>query len=79
MAAGVAQSHWTVKRPYPCELKDIAGFQEAIRAPHGAESLWVETVPVKEIFQGRTSWDGEVEVFDITGHPRAKRCYAWRY
>ena len=30
-----------------------------------------------DMFQGRTVWRGEVEVFDLTGHPRAKRCYAW--
>lgn len=22
-------------------------------------------------------WEGEVEVFKITGHPTAKRCYGW--
>ena len=22
---------------------------------------------------------GEVEVFDLTGHPKAKRCYGWSY
>jgi hypothetical protein len=24
-------------------------------------------------------WAGEVEVFEIRGHPKAKRCYAWAY
>ena len=24
-------------------------------------------------------WHGEVEVFDLTGHPKAKRCYGWTY
>ena len=23
-------------------------------------------------------WEGIVEVFDLVGHPEAKRCYAWR-
>jgi hypothetical protein len=22
-------------------------------------------------------WQGEVEVFDLRGHPQASRCYAW--
>ena len=26
---------------------------------------------------GRTAWQGEVEVFDIAKHPKAKRCYTW--
>jgi hypothetical protein len=24
-------------------------------------------------------WQGDVEVFDLTGHPKAKRAYAWRH
>lgn len=30
-----------------------------------------------ETFQGETVWTGEVEVFEIRGHPKAKRPYAW--
>jgi len=28
-------------------------------------------------FQGSTIWEGDVEVFDIRGHPKAKRGYGW--
>jgi len=24
-------------------------------------------------------WDGDVQVFDVTGHPQAKRVYAWSH
>lgn len=41
--------------------------------------MHVATVPVKELFKGQTAWEGEVEVFDITGHAKAARCYAWGY
>ena len=34
---------------------------------------------MKETFQGKTVWEGDVEVFDLIGHPKAKRCYAWAY
>jgi hypothetical protein len=34
-------------------------------------------VPVKETFGGKTVWEGVVHVFDITGHAKAKRAYAW--
>jgi len=34
---------------------------------------------VHEIFRGKTLWRGDVEVFELTGHPKAKRCYAWSY
>jgi len=35
------------------------------------------TVQVKEVFKTQTLWVGEVEIFWLTGHPQAKRCYAW--
>jgi hypothetical protein len=38
-----------------------------------------ESVPVREVFQGKTIWNGEVEVFDLTGHPKAKRAYGWSH
>ena len=32
-----------------------------------------------ESFEGRIAWQGTVEVFDLIGHPKAKRAYAWTY
>lgn len=55
----------------------IAELQAAILNLHGCSSTYVESVPVHEEFQGQTVWQGEVEVFDIEGHPKAKRAYAW--
>jgi hypothetical protein len=55
----------------------IQELQDVIRRLHGAEAAHVESVPVKESFQGKTVWDGIVEVFDIKGHPTAFRVYAW--
>ena len=46
---------------------------------HKANPIWVESVPVEEIFGGKTLWKGDVEVFDLTNHPKAKRCYGWTY
>jgi hypothetical protein len=54
-------------------------LQEAIRAMHGAESRYVESVPVREVFNDLVAWDGIVEVFDLIDHPQAKRCYAWSF
>ncbi len=41
------------------ELKDV------IREVHGVEATHRESVPVKEVFQGKTVWEGIVEVFDL--------------
>ena len=37
----------------------------------------VQSVPVKEIFQGQTVWEGFVEVFDLEGNAKSTRGYAW--
>ncbi len=57
----------------------IAELQDAIRRLHGVESKHVESVPVKETFYGKTVWDGIVEVFEIRGHPKAPKVYAWAH
>lgn len=54
-------------------------LKKAIRATHGAECIWLESVPVKEVFREKTIFEGVVEVFALTGHARAKRCFAWGY
>jgi hypothetical protein len=57
----------------------IEELREVIRRLHGVESSHVASVPIKEIFQGRTVWDGVVEVFDLIGHPSASKLYAWSH
>lgn len=57
----------------------ISELQDVIRRLHGVESRHLESVPVKETFKGRTVWDGVVEVFELTGHPKANRAYAWTH
>jgi hypothetical protein len=60
-------------------MKDILLLQKAIKETHGCDSRYVESVPVHEVFEGRTAWQGTVAVFDLIRHPKAKRCYAWQY
>jgi hypothetical protein len=43
------------------------------------ESKHVESVPVKETFQGKTVWEGIVEIFEIYGDARTDRIYAWSH
>lgn len=57
----------------------VEELANVIRQLHGCEAVHVETVPVQEVFQGKTVWQGEVEVFNIRGHPKARRCYAWAH
>ena len=57
----------------------IARVQVAVSQLHNCGATWRETVPVHEIFQGKTVWHGDVEVFDLHNHPKAKRAYAWSH
>jgi hypothetical protein len=57
----------------------IAQVQVAVSQLHKCGAVWRATVPVHEVFQCKTVWQGDVEVFDLTGHPKAKRAYAWSH
>lgn len=57
----------------------IEELQDVIRHLHGVDSRHVESVPIKETFQGKTVWEGVVEVFELIGHPKAPKVYAWAH
>lgn len=52
-------------------------LQLTVRHLHKCDAIYDRTVPVTESFQGTVIWNGEVEVFTLRGHPKAKTCYAW--
>ncbi|MGI8959154.1 MAG: hypothetical protein ACR2IV_05205 [Bryobacteraceae bacterium] len=60
-------------------MSHIEELRDIIHRLHGTKSTHVESVPVKEIFQGKTVWDGIVEVFDLHDHPKTHRAYAWSH
>lgn len=49
----------------------------AVQKMHGGDALWIESVPIKEVFRGETAWEGLVEVYALSGHAKAKQCFAW--
>jgi hypothetical protein len=57
----------------------IANLQSAIETMHKCKARHVEDKLVVELFSNEVAWDGVVAVFELTGHPRAKRCYAWYF
>ena len=56
-----------------------ARLESAIRDLHGCDSIWIDGIPVLEMFEGETVWEGVVQVFDLIDHPSATRAYAWSY
>ena len=57
----------------------IEALKNTIRNLHNAKATHRESVPVQEVFQGQIVWDGIVEVFDLHGHPKTHRAYAWSH
>ena len=58
----------------------LPALVEAIKNLHGCDARWLEGVAVHEKRpDGRTIWQGEVQVFELVGHPKAVRAYAWSH
>ncbi|HEY2495900.1 MAG TPA: hypothetical protein VGK24_02420 [Candidatus Angelobacter sp.] len=60
-------------------MSHIHDLREVIQRLHGADAKHVESVPITETHQGKTVWDGVVEVFDLIGHPETHPIYAWSH
>jgi hypothetical protein len=57
----------------------IRELASTIKRLHGRDGYSCETVPVKEEFNGKVIWQGDVDVFDLTGNKLATRAYAWMH
>ena len=52
-------------------------LREAVERLHSGSATLAQSVPVRETFEGKTVWEGVVQVFDLARHPTATRAYAW--
>ena len=57
----------------------IERLRQVIFHLHKADARHVATFPIEEMFRNETIWKGDVEMFALTGHPKAKYCYGWTY
>jgi hypothetical protein len=57
----------------------VEELQDVIKKLHNVEARHIESVPVKETHKGQTVWEGVVEVFELIGHPKASKIYAWTH
>lgn len=55
-----------------------APLLDAIGHLHSLEATWLESVPVRELHEGRVAWDGVVQMFAVQ-HAKASRVYAWSH
>ena len=56
---------------------DADDLRVTVERMHNCVARLAQSVPVRESFSGSVVWDGVVHVFNIEGHPKAKRAYAW--
>ena len=55
----------------------VRRLQTFIKQMHGVDSKRITSAYVWHAFRRETVWEGVVEVFELSGHPRANLCYAW--
>ena len=56
---------------------NVAELKRAVEVQHGCKATVFQSMPIKKTFSGKTVWEGVVFTFSLTGHPTAKRAYAW--
>ena len=69
-----------VKRLLTTEVADptyLEALQRIIAEIHGCPSEHWDSVHVREVFGETVIWEGDVEIFYVFGHVRARRCFAW--
>jgi hypothetical protein len=54
-------------------------LRSAIQQKHGCAAQHRESIHVHETLDRKTIWEGDVEVFELAGHPEAEKCYAWSH
>lgn len=52
-------------------------LKQAVEGQHGGVATLAQSVPVHDAFKDAPVWEGVVHVFDLWGHPKATRAYAW--
>lgn len=52
-------------------------LKRVIELQHGGTGTFVQSVRVHKVPANKADWDGMVHVFDLKGHPKAKRAFAW--
>jgi len=52
-------------------------LKTAVEQLHNCSASFLEDVVVVEKFGKKTLWSGTVSVYEIKGHPKATKAYAW--
>ena len=56
---------------------DVDQLKHAVESQHGGAATFTGSVPVKEMYEGQTVWEGVVHIFSLDNHHSATIAYAW--
>jgi hypothetical protein len=59
--------------------KRIEDTRLVVEVMHDCAAKHECSVPAIEVVGKDEIWEGVVEMYALTGHPKAKRCYAWSF
>lgn len=59
--------------------ENLMNIYKAVTALHGCDCSHIGTSQVHEMMDGKTVWKGEVETFNLVGHPKANKAFAWSW
>lgn len=60
-------------------MADSPALAAAIQRLHNATAIHLASEPVTLRAGEEILWDGVVEVFDLKGHPTARRAFGWTF
>ncbi|MBX7210823.1 MAG: hypothetical protein K1X78_21125 [Verrucomicrobiaceae bacterium] len=57
----------------------LESLTRAVEAMHNCKAQHASAGLVHEMMDGKTVWKGNVEIFTLSGHPKADKAFAWAY
>lgn len=63
-------------QPKPHRIDQLAA---GVKRIYGCDATWIRTHPASKDWYGDFASDGVVQVYELSGHDRAERCYVWNY
>ena len=52
-------------------------LKQAVEQMHYCSARPVQSIPVRLTHEGAVVWEGAVHVFELSGHPKARKAYVW--
>lgn len=56
---------------------EVVLLRKAVERKYACVAVPIKAMPVRKRVDGKTAWEGLVEILELAGHPKAIRAYAW--